>query len=294
VSHIFNQVIDAVLSNRAKALRSSAPGHGCEYVVPFSQCEPPVSTWLSSRYSMNREVAGGICSALSSHWIYHHAAGSSLWAWLYPGISGPNGGVPHAGRLNQLMLAQAYGQSAPSQEGFEDGWLESKGIIRRHNQMTQMTTAIPKLNIQAAFESAHAVKAPEATGPRRTPGALGAALTETGVARFGSSIRSDGTKQVGAGGTWVDFGQKDVTSPVVGVYKRISVSSMIGAHCMALWAADDACFFDPNFGEFYFPSIQDFGQWFEGVFWPQSSYRTILNGVWSVSEFGATHTPGTR
>ncbi len=284
MSSIFNRVIDAVLSNRAKALRASAPSHGCEYVVPFSQCEPPVSTWLSSRYSMNREVAGGICSALASHWIYHHASGSSLWAWLYGGATGPNGGVPNAGRLNQLMLAQAYGMSAPSQEGFEDNWLESKGIIRRRHQVTQMTTAIPALNIQAAFESAHSVKVPEATGPRRTPDALAAAVSETGVARFGSSMRTDGKVPI----------PEKAKSPVVGVYKRISVSSMIGAHCMALWAADDACFFDPNFGEFYFPSVQQFGQWFEGVFWPQSSYRTILNGVWSVSEFGATHTPGTR
>ncbi len=127
---IFNAVVDLVLSNRANALRRDVLNHGGRCEHEFSQCQQPISTWLASSASLHPSVNGGICSALSSHWIYYHACGSSLWNWLYP-----NGGmVPHAGRLNQIMRVQAEGLAfVGEQEKFEDRWLLNHSIHRRMN-----------------------------------------------------------------------------------------------------------------------------------------------------------------
>ena len=125
--NIFNRAVDAILSNRARALRKLSVDDGNDAtgvcVYPFSQCEAPTSIWLRGA----PDVAGGICSALSSQWIVHHANGGSLWNWLCPAKMT----VPHAHNITKLMKHQADSQKGGTpakQAEFEERYLRKQGL----------------------------------------------------------------------------------------------------------------------------------------------------------------------
>ena len=248
--NIFNRAVDAILSNRARALRKlsvyqeGTPNPNGVCVYPFSQCEPPTSIWLRGA----ADVSGGICSALSSYWILHHANGGSLWSWLCPS----NMTVPHAHRITKLMNHQAEGQKrngAAGQDEFENNFLRKQGLSPARTWKES----------------------------RRSPGMQlminkDAVMGESGFASPNGLARAIAEVNQGTG--------------VAGCYKRIGVGSNIGAHAMAAFVTkDDVTFFDPNFGEFHFEKPKDFLKWFNDVFWQVSLYRRILSGTWGVAEY---------
>lgn len=55
---------------------------------------------------------------------------------------------------------------------------------------------------------------------------------------------------------------------------------------MAAWVAKDITFFDPNFGEFWFPDAAAFVAWFSGSFWYRSFYAAGLSGSYEIDIFG--------
>lgn len=65
-----------------------------------------------------------------------------------------------------------------------------------------------------------------------------------------------------------------------GSYRAISLWGKGGAgHAVCAWVAQDACFFDPNFGEFYFERYADFARW-APVFGRVSGYGRSYGGLW--------------
>ncbi|KTL60784.1 cysteine protease [Photorhabdus laumondii subsp. laumondii] len=58
-------------------------------------------------------------------------------------------------------------------------------------------------------------------------------------------------------------------------YKKISFLGKMAGHTVAAYVDDQkgVIFFDPNFGEFSFPSITSFSRWFTDDFWPKSWYN---------------------
>lgn len=58
---------------------------------------------------------------------------------------------------------------------------------------------------------------------------------------------------------------------ITGYYVMIGIYGSGGAHCMAAYIGQDICFFDPNFGEYWFPDQANFVKWFHESFW--LSYR---------------------
>jgi len=65
-----------------------------------------------------------------------------------------------------------------------------------------------------------------------------------------------------------------------GSYRAISLWGKGGiGHAVCAWVANDACFFDPNYGEFYFGNVKDFATW-AAEFGQVSGYGAMFGGVW--------------
>jgi hypothetical protein len=69
-----------------------------------------------------------------------------------------------------------------------------------------------------------------------------------------------------------------------GCYRQLSFHGG-GGHAVALWAAEDATFFDPNYGEYWFEHVGDFRKWF-GHFWVESGYGAKYEGQYDLSCWG--------
>jgi hypothetical protein len=54
---------------------------------------------------------------------------------------------------------------------------------------------------------------------------------------------------------------------------------------MAAWVAQDVCFFDPNYGEFWFETKAAFILWFSKEFWPKSFYQMMLSDDYRVFHY---------
>lgn len=75
-------------------------------------------------------------------------------------------------------------------------------------------------------------------------------------------------------------------------YAQVSFGASEGmGHATAVWIAQDACFYDPNAGEFYFSNKKDFFKWFE-VFYRHSyqGWPCNFNGRYGVSQFALSNT----
>jgi hypothetical protein len=77
-----------------------------------------------------------------------------------------------------------------------------------------------------------------------------------------------------------NMGQGDGTYKMIGIYGKNS-----GAHCMAAFVGTDAVFFDPNFGEFYFPSRDDLARFIGADFWKKSWYDRMLAGRYTLRDY---------
>jgi YopT peptidase len=193
------------------------------------------------------DTAGGVCEALSGYWILHHAAGGSLWNWLTP--NGPDQTDP--GPLWAVMALQREGVRAANQNAVTNRFLQSNGI----DQLSSSADAFTGRGIRYGT-----------TTLRHGEGTTGF----FSVLSLAEAIARDVTR----------VGQRSG-----GQYKKIGISGMAGAHAMAAWVAEDVCFFDPNFGEFWFPNGASFVTWFSGSFWYRSMYAAGLSGQFEIDSF---------
>jgi hypothetical protein len=188
----------------------------------FSQCEPPLATFIA------RDPASsyGICATLSTCWILEHAAGRSLFTWLYTGFeksgNAARGVGMRMGRLTNVMSLRGEGDAAL------DAGLRVMG---------------DKVPLGAADEARVF-----------TSQALASAICDTAAHDAGR-------------------------------YLMIGIEGTVGAHSMAAYVATDVCFFDPNFGEFWFENHHMFQAWFTGYFWHASMYGVGLGGSYRVRSY---------
>jgi YopT peptidase len=63
-----------------------------------------------------------------------------------------------------------------------------------------------------------------------------------------------------------------------GYYRSFCFMGSGGGHITTMWLAQDVCFFDPNFGEYWFEKRSDFAKWFR-VFWQISGYQSTYSSI---------------
>ncbi|WP_157953842.1 YopT-type cysteine protease domain-containing protein [Microbulbifer sp. A4B17] len=197
---------------------------------------------VKAQITIHQDTAGGVCESLSAHWIKFHAEDDSLWNWLFP-----NGALSEQ-HLFHVMTLHQIGGNAPNQDQVSEAWLQSHNVLPLQNN-GGVGIAGPNGRRQI-----HVV-----TGPRLDQGQT----TMRNSAALADEIIREPTRSAGS-------------------YKKIGISGKVGAHAMAAWVAEDVLFFDPNFGEFWFPTKNAFRNWFVNSFWNTSMYAIGLSGSYDV------------
>ena len=211
-----------------------------------TQCADP----MKSMIFQDADTAGGVCESLSAHWIKYHAEGDSLWNWLCDG-----NGMVKAGPVWDVMHVQRRGMNGgpgQNQNVMTDRYLRENGIQR-------LPTNRGRVMMNGAMRAyAYAEEYQGRTG-------------FFSAQDLGNDIIRDATTAGGRTG---------------GQYKKIGISGRMGAHAMAAWVAEDVAFYDPNFGEFWFETKQQFVAWFNGEFWRRSLYCAGLSGEYDICTYG--------
>lgn len=223
-------------SARVGPVQRSVDAHGGHCTFPFTQCRPPVSTLIA----MDRTTSGGICEALTAHWIRYHATADSLWNWLTPG-----GHIDLAKIQQHVMPLQSQGILG-DQEAVTEAWLRQHGINRLQTNMVLNSSR----NLGGKFV--------------QFGGAATSAVQEGTSSFFNRDALARAILVDRTGGA--------------GCYKKLWLAGVGGEHVMALWVAQDVVFFDPNFGEFWFGERARFFNWFTKSFWHTSLYSVGLSG----------------
>lgn len=249
-----------VVATRVKPIQASAERYGGMCAFQFSQCQPPVMTTITRDPS----TSYGICEALSTYWIREHAGGGSLWTFLYAGATGggKRGAGLDMGRLMSIMTLHAEGGHAHdragpgvlyAQDNVSERWLAGMGVQRRRTR---------RMN-----------------------------------ERYGDAPYSGNAQPMFAGGTTTVFDARSLVNDIcagtardTGHYQKIGAAGKGGAHSMAAWVANDVCFFDPNFGEFWFETKDAFKDWFTNYFWKSSMYSVALSGSYHLRAYAGKAT----
>lgn len=240
-----------------KRIQDSASKYGGECTYRFSQAIQPVSGMIGK----SKITKGGICQALSEMWVVFHAHDGALWNWLCPN-----------GKLSSSALANvAYnfnygstkdGVKLDSQDQNSDMWFLQYGIRRRTGIIQQ------KFN---EFNNGRAEKVSYATRSL-AEGSRGKGVSKAGL---GKNLAKD----LVTGSMVKNMGLGD------GTYRMIGVYGGDGSHCMCAFVGTDVAYFDPNFGEFWFPKRDDFQKWYGDYFWPKSFYDWMLSNSYSIRDY---------
>lgn len=230
----------------------------------FSQIKSPVAKVLAA----DKETSGGICEMLSAKWILCHANGGSLATWLSKDGQSVAKEDIDASKIRILMQLFLVGSEMNTdyilgesdrfghvdQTGATNRWLAAKGVVQRKS-IKPMT-----------FLNAGSVNIP--------------------IKKKGS--RSGGDRATYAGNIASEMAGHLKNS--CGDYCTIGLWGPNDGHAMAAWVgSNDAVFFDPNFGEFWFQNKKDFISWFP-TFFKTSLYSLPYLGLcekYEIREFGA-------
>lgn len=201
--------------------------------VPYSQCVEPTNTLIN----MLPYTSDGICQALAAKWIAEHANGGSLWNWLF---------APGSTNIKQAAIANLM-------INFSESTVRKGKVANRSLKGKSTGGDVYQDFVTDKYLGLYGVMRRQATsgafmGSMNNPinvGAQGHAL----ASRFQES--------------WL--------CAKGGSYILISILGDDGGHAMAAYVGQDIAFFDPNFGEFWFPSINEFFPWFL-TFWRTSGY----------------------
>ncbi|MBW2279888.1 MAG: hypothetical protein JRG76_04250 [Deltaproteobacteria bacterium] len=245
-----------VVATRAKPIQNSVASYHGTCTMRFSQCEPPLATFIAREPA----VAYGTCEALSTYWIREHAAGRSLFTWLYAGFeksgNAARGVGMRMGRLTNVMSLQV-----------EEGAEPDAGVHPGRDTASEEWLVAHANDVRRIYSSRDAMRIPglRVMGDKALLGGTGETRVFTSQALASAICDSAGHD--------------------AGRYLKSGIEGTAGGHSMAAYVAGDVCFFDPNFGEFWFESHQMFKSWFTGYFWHASMYSVGLSGSYSVRSY---------
>lgn len=222
--------------------------------VHYSQSLEPTNTLISSL----PYTEDGICQALSAKWVAEHANGGSLWNWLF---------VPGTTWIKLANIANLMINFVESTVRTASDVDESKGNHRRRQKIARglSNPTTRKANTGGQFyqdfvtDKYLMLYAKLIRRKIVQPGITGSMKKQV---RVGSGA-SAGYRLADA------LSEKKMVSRG-GSYVIISIMGD-GGHAMAAFIGSDISFFDPNFGEFWFPNHAKFKAWFI-QFWKISGY----------------------
>jgi YopT peptidase len=205
----------------------------------------------------NSVSRNGICKALAAQWIVDHAHGGALH----------NRVVDRRGNLSESairLITQNFISWRRAQKSAVPEFLIKRGVLPRQSSLDISRTfdrKVGKRNVEVTTVE-HTTKPTDQTG--------------------------------GGAGCNVALELAQALRRVCGSYAMIDFGPVSGSgHSTAAWIGGptyssdgDACFFDPNVGEFYFEDKENFFKWFE-VFYA-TSYQGFLcnfNGYWAVGQW---------
>lgn len=206
------------------------------------------------------DTSNGICQALAARWMVEHANNGSFWLWLRDG----NANNP----VNQWKIGQLM--------------MQAVSFVKRSGPMASPHTAMTLANVDQrlaemgdlGYQDFVTTKYLDAMAGLMRRGATAAHVqqeTTHGCSAYTGLMLA------------LRLNYKTLNAPG-GCYVLIGATRQNGrGHAMAAFVSkDDIAFFDPNFGEFYFPRgtgntgntgyIQGFVDWFQ-YFWRLSGYQ---------------------
>lgn len=233
--------------------RNALARHGGCMTWDFSQCN--YNVWKIIR--QDEASANGICKALAAQWIVDHAYGGALYNRI----------VDSTGSLNISairMVMQNFILAWNNQQVETADFLSRRGMIPRLSSLNKKV--VRKVGIGRQQKEITSVQSTTA-----------------------------GTDQIGGGARCnVSLELTEALKKVSGYYAQVSFGAAAGiGHATAVWlggptysSPGDACFFDPNCGEFYFENKTKFFEWFKYFY--ATSYQGFpcnFSGRWSVHQW---------
>ncbi|NMJ39932.1 hypothetical protein GWK16_01670 [Roseomonas sp. JC162] len=227
-------------------VREMATKAGGAY-IPFSQCLEPTATLIRALPA----TAGGICQALCAKWIAEHANDRSVWNWLCtPGTMNVRPAM-----IANLMINFAESVAAPGSAAFNPTVRPGagQGDMLFQDVVTEKYLAlygvVRRRMARAGMTRPHAYRSGQAMGMR--------------IARDLDPDQWNGQN----------------------FYVLVSILGPAGGHALCTYVGSrDVCFFDPNFGEFYFDTRAKFKAFMKD-FWRISGYRDEFNAYYLL-DFG--------
>jgi YopT peptidase len=240
-----------------KRIQDSAEKYGGHCTYRFSQALQPVSGMIGK----SKITAGGICQALSEMWVVFHSHDQALWNWLCP-----NGQVSSSALANVAYNfhfgSNKDGVKLDNQDQNSDMWFLQYGIRRRTGMVQQRFNEVVDGKMQKVGYSTRSL----------TEGNRSAGVSKCGLGK-------NMAKDIVSGSMVKNIGLGD------GTYRMLGVYGGDGSHCMCAYVGADVAYFDPNFGEFWFPKRDDFQKWFGEYFWPKSFYDWMLSKSYSIRDY---------
>jgi hypothetical protein len=236
-------------------LQSKCLKLGGAYVY-YSQSEEPTNTLIN----MLPYTEDGICQALSAKWIAEHANDGSLWNWLM---------VPGTKNIKQSAIANLminFTESVVSGASSLDHNLGNRRARKKiANRLANPTTK--KANTgNLGYQDFVTTKYLGLYGMRRRT-LPAAALCGPAMKSFKFGLGPKVGQMLGLALSPTNLNTKGAD----GSYVLISIMGD-GGHALAAFVGrDDVAFFDPNFGEFWFPKRADF-RTFLDYFWQRTGY----------------------
>lgn len=198
-----------------------------------------------AKYNADQPAAKmtGVCVALSAVWIAHHAWDRDFWGWLY-GEPMQRHEKPEPNKYYERLLASSGRFIVDVQKAY----------------MHEMTVAPPDLSFAQMGKR---------TGARMARRMIDGFMSQLGIGRH---YRGDVSKSN------LSRTASNLASQLApdrfgggGCYKELNITGPGGGHACAAWVGEDVTYFDPNYGEFWFPTTTAFRYWFFN-YWAASMY----------------------
>jgi hypothetical protein len=234
-----------------EAIHDSATRNKGMY-VPFSQDVEPTRTLIRSM----PYTAKGICEALAAKWIVEHANGSSLWNWLLEKET-------NSGSVWNWLFGK--GERKINESAIINLMINHTEGKIRDGSLANPTTKDANVAGSAAYQMLLTHKYLKQYGLR----SHAATDYENADNRFQVGLALPAALNLR------DFKTTYVLISLAGEIVGLEGPKQVG-HAAAAYVGEDVAFFDPSFGEYWFPSHHDFAKFF-GDFWKESKYGEIYD-----------------
>lgn len=245
-----------------KQIQAAATANKGSY-VHYSQCEEPTSTLIE----MLPYTSDGICQALAAKWIAEHGNDGSLWTWLFK--SGTT--TPDSGRIANLMINFTESTVRTGKDVEARGWRRLPWVRNRVAKRLANPTTKSADTKGDYYQDFVTDKYLGLYGMKRR-GIMQACYSGSMARRIQHGYGPKTGQNLAA------TLQPKYLNAKGGSYVLISVLGN-GGHAMAAFVGEDVAFFDPNFGEFWFPTTADFRKFFVR-FWELSGYDEDFNSFY--------------